>query len=241
LDATIAAGGTAATLRINVLGGFAFRAGDGVVSLPHQAERVLALLAVSHREQRREGLIGRLWPELVQERAQACLRSALWRVRRIEPAVLDVSANFVRISPAVKIDLDEATHFARPSQRHSTLAPVEALALLREDLLPEWDDEWVVFERERVRQLRIHALEALSAALSKAGRFGEAIEAACVAIAAEPLRDSAHAALIEAHLAEGNRGEAARAFHRYAQLMKAELGVPPAPRVASLVRAAVSA
>jgi hypothetical protein len=43
----------------------------------------------------------------------------------------------------------------------------EALAAnLYEDLLPAWDDDWLVLERERHRQLRLHALENLSARLS---------------------------------------------------------------------------
>jgi hypothetical protein len=31
------------------------------------------------------------------------------------------------------------------------------------DLLPAWDEDWVLIERERIRQLRTHALNALSA------------------------------------------------------------------------------
>ena len=228
------------SLRIKLLGGFAVHSSDRLISLPHQAERVLALLALSHRQQRREGLIGRLWPEFSQDRAQACLRSALWRVRRVQPALLEVSSNVIRIPSWVAIDLDEATELARPRANPPAVATANAV-LFAEDLLPEWDDEWVVFERERVRQLRIHALEGLSLALANAGRYAEAIEAACIAVAAEPLRDSAHAALISAHLAEGNRGEAVRAFQRYAELMKAELGVPPAARVSALLRAVMSA
>ena len=57
------------------------------------------------------------------------------------------------------------------------------------DLLPGWYDDWVVFERERLRQRLLHALEMLSLRLVRQGRFGEAVEAALL-VHAEPLRES---------------------------------------------------
>ena len=44
-----------------------------------------------------------------------------------------------------------------------------------------------MLERERLRQLSLHALEALGGRLLDAGRFGEALEAALDAVAMEPL------------------------------------------------------
>jgi hypothetical protein len=59
---------------------------------------------------------------------------------------------------------------------------------LRGDLLPGWYDDCVLLERERVRQLHMHALEALAEKLAAAGRYGEAVPAAYAAVVAEPLR-----------------------------------------------------
>lgn len=42
-------------------------------------------------------------------------------------------------------------------------------------MLPSWYDDWVLLERERLRQLRMHAWEALSEKLVRAGRYGEAL------------------------------------------------------------------
>ncbi len=109
-----------------------------------------------------------------------------------------------------------------------------ALALLEEDLLPGWDEEWLIVERERMRQLRIHALEALSIRLREQSRFGEAIDAALSAVAAEPLRESAQIALIEAYLAEGNVSEAARQKDAYRVLLDVELGLEPSGKVMDL-------
>jgi DNA-binding SARP family transcriptional activator len=95
------------------------------------------------------------------------------------------------------------------------------------ELLPGWYDEWVIFERERIRQRMMHALEVLSRLLRIHGRYGEAIDAAMDAVAVEPLRESAHRALAEAHFAEGNYGEARGAFLRYREITRRELGIEP--------------
>src|SRR5262249_31215414 len=95
------------------------------------------------------------------------------------------------------------------------------------DFLPGWYDDWVLMERERMRQQILHALEALSRQLSAAGRGAEAIEAALLAVGAEPLRESGQRVLIEAHLAEGNWVEGRRTLWAYRELLRRELDAEP--------------
>jgi DNA-binding SARP family transcriptional activator len=95
------------------------------------------------------------------------------------------------------------------------------------DLLPGWYDDWALMERERIRQRILHALEALSGRLAAAGRFADAVEAAILAVSAEPLRETAQRALISAHVAEGNLAEARRSYRVYCDLVRSELGVEP--------------
>lgn len=102
-------------------------------------------------------------------------------------------------------------------------------------LLPDWYDDWVTVERERFRQLRLHALEALAARYVELGRFAEAVEMAQLAVTAEPIRESAHRVLIEAHLPEGNTGEALRQYHLFRELLNEELGLSPSPRIRELL------
>jgi DNA-binding SARP family transcriptional activator len=54
-------------------------------------------------------------------------------------------------------------------------------------------------------------------------------------VAAEPLRESAHRALIGAHLAEGNPGEALRQYQLFRGLLGRELGIEPSPRIRALL------
>ncbi|MGY1640612.1 BTAD domain-containing putative transcriptional regulator [Geodermatophilus sp. SYSU D00703] len=95
------------------------------------------------------------------------------------------------------------------------------------ELLPGWYEDWVLLERERLRQLRMHALEALADKLVTLRRYGEATEAAYAAVHAEPLRESAHRVVVRVHLAEGNITEALRAYDSFRTMLADELGISP--------------
>lgn len=109
------------------------------------------------------------------------------------------------------------------------------LELLTNELLPGWYEEWVVTERDRLRQLRLHGLEALCGRYAAVGRFGQAIQAGMAAVSADPLRESAWRALIQATLSEGNLGEAVKHYRTYRQVVMSELGVEPSDRIRKLI------
>ncbi|WCI08898.1 bacterial transcriptional activator domain-containing protein [Arthrobacter sp. OVS8] len=104
------------------------------------------------------------------------------------------------------------------------------------DLLPEWDEDWLLIERERLRQVQLHALEALAVRLRNLGRYPEAIDAALRAKAIEPLRESVHAVLIDICLDEGNVAAAHEYLRRYSAILWTELGLRPSPRLLERVR-----
>jgi DNA-binding SARP family transcriptional activator len=78
-------------------------------------------------------------------------------------------------------------------------------------------------------------LEVLAGLLAAAGRYGDAAAAALQAVRADPLRESAHDALIRVHLAEHNRSEALREFKHYQELLRAELDIEPTAQLRDLV------
>ena len=104
------------------------------------------------------------------------------------------------------------------------------------DLLPDWYEEWLLVERESHRQLRLHALETLCERLTRVGRLHKALEVGLAAVAGEPLRESAHRAVVSVHLEEGNVSEAIRQYRLYRQLVGTELGIEPSERMQVLVR-----
>lgn len=224
-------------LRLCVLGQFELRSGRDPLTLPNPAQRVLGFLAVQRVPQLRETVAGRLWPFMTEARAHGCLRTALWRIRQASTAIVAVDRDAIRLDDVLEVDLHTVTTEAKRliEGLRSDAGTWASVDLFGRDLLPTWDEDWVLLERERLRQVRLHALEVLSGQLTAAGRAAEAIEAALAAVAAEPLRESAHRAVIEAHLSEGNRSEAARQAERYRRLLDEELGVTPSPLLTQLV------
>ncbi|WP_369255261.1 AfsR/SARP family transcriptional regulator [Geodermatophilus amargosae] len=181
---------------------------------------------------------GVLWPDGSDERAAGNLRSALWRLRGADIDLMVVDKGSLRLRDDVAVDVELVGDWAariisgrlRPDELSMMPSLVEAL-----ELLPGWYDDWVLLERERIRQRLLHGLEALSRELVAAGRFAEAVEAAMVAVAVEPLRESAQRALVAAHLAEGNRVEGRRCFDAYREILRRDLGAEPAPELTALV------
>jgi DNA-binding SARP family transcriptional activator len=232
-----------ATVELKVLRCFELRVDHVVVSVPTNVERLLAYLAVQDCPQPRHHVAGRLWMDTIDARAAASLRTALWRARRTIGDRLVTNGDTLTLSPDLDVDLRQLTRQARNLLRlESELDERDAdPTLMRGDLLPDWDEEWIVGERERLRQLRVHALEALCAKLCQAGRTAEAVDVAMMAISAEPLRESAHRLLVAAHVAEGNMSEARRQYDRYRSLLWDDLGIEPSVALRSLIERACPA
>jgi DNA-binding SARP family transcriptional activator len=209
------------------------------VDLPLTAQRVLAFLAVAGRPLLRDYVAGVLWPDASDARANGSLRSALWRLHRSAPETVIASGARLALSSRLTVDFHEALQRAHNvlGSRHSLTdgAVLAEPADFAFELLPDWYDEWLIGERERLRQLQLHALEAMSARLRHDASYGQAVEAAQLAVAFEPTRESARRALIEAHLAEGNRAAAIREFLHFRDLLERELGVEPSPRLRALL------
>lgn len=207
------------------------------VSLPRSVQRVLAFLALHERPVDRDYVAGMLWLDASEDRAHASLRSALWRLRQPGFPLVDATTRHLRLAPGVTVDVREATSLAHRllDRAAEPKGLVDCLPLCH-DVLPDWYEEWISIERERFRQLRLHALDAFCEQLTVAGRFALAIEVGMAAVASDPLRESAHRRLIEAHLAEGNRGEAMRQYRLCSRLLRDRLGLGPSTDLARLVR-----
>jgi DNA-binding SARP family transcriptional activator len=227
-----------ADVRLDLLGGFRLRCADDTCPIPMSAQRVLAFVALHDRPLRRTYVAGVLWSNSSEKNSRASLRSALWRLGRVKCAPMLVWSRHLELSPRVTVDVGETEAKARRLQDDDDECEEEDLdtVMRSRDLLPGWYDDWVVTERERLRQLRLHALESSCARLILAGSFGRAVQAALVAIQEEPLRETAHRALIQAHLAEGNAVEAVRQYRRYTRLLWEELRLEPSPQTKALVQ-----
>lgn len=207
------------------------------VCVPSGEARLLAFLALRPGVTDRRTIAGTLWPEVDETRAAGNLRSTLWRLNALPMRLAHVTRSTAALLPEVQVDAQLLGDWAaRMISDTSTADDVAHVPwdISGVDLLPGWQDEWIVLERERLRQRLLHALEQLAASLVAAGRCGEAIEVALIVVRADGLRESAQRALIRAHLAEGNCAEARRCYREHHDLLATELGVAPSASLAAL-------
>jgi DNA-binding SARP family transcriptional activator len=202
------------------------------------SQRLLALLALHDTALGRAYVAGRLWGDSTESHAHGSLRSALWKLRTARPGVVWVRGDNLALPPSIDVDVRRAVGLSRALM--SGCFDEEVVTALLEprfccELLPGWYDEWVLVERERYRQLNLHALESLCEHLTAARRYGVAVLAGLAAIDREPLRESAHRALMKVHLAEGNVGEAIRRYRLYETIAARDLGVAPSTMMRSLL------
>ena len=231
--------GRANGARLMLLGTFALECDGAQVRLPMSAQRLITFVALQEHPVLRAYAAGSLWPETSEARAHANLRSALWRLHRCGHPLIDATDDRLRLGAGVLVDLRESEAVARRALDCNGVdgASLELdLHALAGDLLPDWYEEWVLFERERFRALRLRALDTLCERLIAAGRLDDALDAGHVAVAGEPLRESAHRALVRVHIADGNTGEAIRQYRLFRRLLLEHLGLEPSGRMEELIR-----
>lgn len=210
---------------------------DGArVDLPLSAQRLLAFVALKRHPVQRPFAAGSLWPNASERRAAASLRSALWRLRRAGREILAADGRQLRLLPSVLVDLHDAEERARRILEGGEGSLGVDLGDLRSDLLPDWYDDWVLMEREYFRQLRLRALEVSCDRLTDAGRLDAALATGLAALECEPLRESAHRALVRVHLAQGNVSEAVRQYGLCRRLLEQHVGVSPSEELTSMIR-----
>lgn len=231
-----AKGPTASRPQLRLLHSFQLVHAGNRVRLPLSAQRVLVFVALHGHALQRQYVAYSLWLDYPEERAHANLRSALWRIHRAGLRLVNADAASLWLDDSVIVDLREAEALARRVMDPAAAVDDLDEDLLYGDLLPDWYDDWLVFQRERYRQLRLHALEALCERLTQAGRLDAALQAGLAAVESEPMRETAHRAVIRAHLAEGNTCEAIRQFELCRRVLREQLGVEPSERLHRLMR-----
>jgi DNA-binding SARP family transcriptional activator len=229
-----------ATLRVRLLGGFGLRLGG--IQLPPlesaRAESLLAYLLLHHdAPQSRQHLAFLLWPDSSEPQARTNLRHVLHNLRRVLPELdrlLDVTPRTLQWRADHPLWLDVGSFEAAMARADGAaddggLAALrEAVALYAGDLLEGCYDEWLLGERERLRQRHLAALERLVALLeARGGDQAEAIRHAERALRLNPLREQTYQALMRLHAARGDRARALRTYHACAAVLERELGAQP--------------
>jgi DNA-binding SARP family transcriptional activator len=232
-------------LTIRLIDGFECCRGGEPIELPRGCQRLIAFLALWERPVLRSFVSGNLWPDSDTERANASLRSTLWRLRADHVGLVIATASHLTLDAEVEVDYRQAVTWskkvlANAGQPMPAAWTLHEIGGLTREVLPDWYDEWVQLARERFRQLRLHALEAMCVQLADGGRYCEALLAGLGAVAIEPLRESAHRRVIDVHLAEHNPVEALRQYRSYEALLRSQLSLRPSAELRDLVGSALA-
>lgn len=221
--------------------------------LPRFETRKAAILFVRlalgiHRSHPREELMEALWPDEDPDATRVRFRQVLMTLRRTlvssgaeTEEVLVADRASVRLNAAlVTTDVSEIENALRIAA-HATTATDRVNALRQAvewysgDLLPGYYEEWVLSERERLRDLHSHTLVQLVDTLQEIGKLTDAAAYARKAVAADPLREENHAILLRLTIAAGRTSEAVRQFRELEQILWRELRTVPTDTTRALI------
>ncbi len=250
------------SLSLSLFGAFELRR-DGMLISDFRGQSVRALLAYlaleADRPHEREHLCALLWPDEPPQTALTNLRQTLHRLRQsLEPEgeegrYLLITRQTVQLNGAeLQTDVADfsATIAAVATHRHRAAAHCticverlgQALGLYRGELLPGFGlehsapfEEWLLVERERLRNQLFGLLDSLAAHHERRGDLVRSAELLRRWLALEPWHEEAHLRLIGALARAGQRAQALRQFERYRSILAADLGVEPSPAATQLV------
>ncbi|MFC1464577.1 MAG: BTAD domain-containing putative transcriptional regulator [Candidatus Brachytrichaceae bacterium NZ_4S206] len=239
-------------LKAHLLGTPIFTWDDAPLPIITGSSRLCSLLSylLLHPNERhtRSKLAGLLWPDAPEATARQNLSAQLWRLHKALKACAGdaftiagdkheiwVAAPQLVWSDAAALK-QASTALAQASDRTALDAIRAVLALYRGDPLQGLDDEWCAPHREQLRQLQMHALDALAERYLALGDARAALEMTAALVNLEPLYEDAHHRLIRLHVAAGHLEEARRCYQHYCHLWKTELSAPPSPRMVALAQ-----
>ncbi len=240
-------GGGMSRLTMRLFGGFEVQAGSGrSLAVPtRKAQALLAYLALTPGQAHpRDKLAALLWAEASPAAARNALRQTLFVLRKAlgsaKGALLIVTGDALTLPPdAVQTDV---VAFEQAVAAGTTTALEGAAALYRGDLLagltaeaPGFED-WLMSERERLRELAIESFARLLAQRRAAGATEAAVQLALRLLALDPLQEAVHRTLMRLYAQLGRRDAALRQYQVCVAALQRELAAEPEAETTELYR-----
>lgn len=217
---------------------------SGLVSV--KAKALLAYLAVARHPVPRGALAGLLWSDLPEEDARRNLRVEISKLRRFLDPYLVFTHQEALFKPdsSCRVDLYEfQAHLEAASERLSG-SPEQfrrVIALYRGDFLSGLHvrgaplfEEWLVFERERLRQSALELLDRVIEAASGQGDWQSGLQAARKSLGIDSWREQSHRQLMTLLALSGDRPAALAQFEAARRILAQELGVEPGAETLAL-------
>lgn len=205
-------------------------------STPRKAFELLAALCLRPRAEADRSLLeGWLWPESPKDKAQACLRQALRRLRQM----LGPEAGRLRArGRALSFDLQgvavDALVFDRAVARGTPEGFKAAVDTHRGPLLEGWDSEWIAEQRTPRFAAWVGALGRVAQMCVANGAHQDALPLLERVVHLEPLEETAVVVLMEVYAAVGRHTDAIRVYRAYRARLNTELRTEPNPTTSLL-------
>jgi predicted ATPase/DNA-binding SARP family transcriptional activator len=245
-SARAAAGGV---LRIRALGAATVHRGDTVITTAdwgYGKPRELLFLLATSPPMTREQLGVALWPDQSRERLGNALHTALRELRRAlgDPGwVLYAEGRYAfngtRDHSCDVETFEQALAAARHARPAAAALPdlQRAIAAYGGDFLADMTaGEWAQARRDELRRAFEAALLATGRLQAAAGRHHPAVTAFRRAVAHEPLNETAHRELMASWARMGETARAVRHYRELEELLREQVGVPPAAETTALYR-----
>ena len=236
---------TIPTLHLRLLGDFSLLYNDKqVTNLNTMRLRSLLTYLVLHRDvpQQRQHLAFLFWPDATEAQARNNLRQLLHQLRQVFPDVehfLSTDAHMLYWHPITPCYLDVAafeqtlTLADAATRQHDQHALQDALEqadnLYGGELLPGCYDEWILPERERLRQRHRQVLEHLLRLFEGRSDHITAIRYAQRLLALDPLSEDLYRRLMRLFSLNNDRASALHVYHTCVTTLQREMGVDPDP------------
>jgi DNA-binding SARP family transcriptional activator/type II secretory pathway predicted ATPase ExeA len=225
-----------ARLNLTLLGAFEARLGAGAspLSLPRKTQALLCYLALANRPVTRTELATLLWGDTGREQAQQSLRQTLSGLRQALDKAADTlvtDARTVSLEPST-LEVDTAA-FEALLKKGDSASLAQATSRYRGELLAGLDldetafEEWLLAQRERLRELAMNGLTKLLAEQTDARALEDAVLTATRLLGLDPLHEPAHRALMRLYITQGRRPAALRQYQTCVSALRRELGVEP--------------
>lgn len=195
------------------------------------------LLLHRHAPQSRQHLAFLFWPDASEAQAYTNLRNLFYKLRQALPDAdhfVQSETHTVQWQEDAPYTFDVADFEAALAQAESREALEQATRLYTGDLLPSCYDDWIVGERERLRQLALDGLTRLVELLESERDYRAAIGSAEGLLSLDPVNETTYRSLMRLHAADGDRAGALGVFQRCVETLRVELDVEPSPATREL-------
>jgi DNA-binding SARP family transcriptional activator len=210
------------------------------------------LLLHRARPHPREALADLLWNNIPAFQSKKHLRQVLWQMNSVlDPyfaitgvRLMLIEPDWIYVNPCADLWIDVAAFelacdnfrgiagHALNTQQAQTL--IDAVALYRGDLLEGCYLDWCLFERERLHNLCLAALDRLMDYCETHGQYEAAICFGDQILRRDQARECTHRRLMRLYFLAGDRTEALRQYDRCAEILQQELAVKPAASTVAL-------